>query len=119
MITIMSVYLPLFLSCSCVLTYGDLKRSGPQPYFDPIHWPRRGPCSGALTAECGISVRGYVVGLQEAVRGEYLSFLLVACSMLTCSEGMPLTRLVRGRMPMSFSTGERVPVLQPFRLLLG
>ena len=37
--------------------------------------------------------------------------LLVACSMLTYSEGMPLTRLVRGWTLMSFSTGERVDTL--------
>ena len=63
-----------------------------------------------------------------------MSLLLVAHSMLTCSETRLLMRLVRGWMLMSFSIGERVdmlilpalicysewvPVLQPLRLLPG
>ena len=78
--------------------------------------------------------RGYEVGLQEAARDEYLSLLLVVCSTGICSEVTLLTRLVRGQMLMSFSTGERVDiltllvliycsewvlVLRPLRLLLG
>ena len=134
MITIMSVYLPCFPSCSCVLTYGDLRRSGLHPCFDQIHWPGRGPCSEVLTAECGISARECMIRLREAARDEYLSFLLVECSMGICSETRLLMRLVRGWTLMSFSTGERVdmlifpalifcsewvPVSQPSKLLLG
>ena len=56
-------------------------------------------------------VRGYVVGLWEATRDEYLSLLLVVCFTGICSEVTLLMRLVRGQMLMSFSTGERVDIL--------
>ena len=92
----MSVYLPLFLSCSCMSTCGGLRRSGLLLCFDRIYWPRRGSCSGVLTAGYGTLVRGYEVGPQEAVRGEYPSVLLMVCSTGICSEATLLTRLVRG-----------------------
>ena len=80
-------------------------------YFDRIHWPIRESCFGALTTECGTLVRGYMVGLREAARDEYLSLPLVVCSTGICSEVTLLMRLVRGRMLISFLIGERVDML--------
>ena len=109
----MSIYLPLFLSCSCTSTCGVLRRGGLLLCFDRIHWPKRGSCFGALIIECGTLVRGYVVGLREAARDEYMSLLLVVYSTDICSEATLLMRLVRGRMLMSFLTGERVDIVTP------
>ena len=55
--------------------------------------------------------REYAVGLQEVVRDEYSFLLPVACSMAICSEMRLLMRPVRGRILMSFSSGERVDML--------